>query len=79
MTHLFRMHATLSHAHDAQDYFRDLSLEDLHLLAPGLRDPSRDDAFTMPFLGRGRGAGGKAAVRGALGHCFERAQRNRVA
>ena len=49
-----------------QDYFRDLTVEDFQLLVPELMDPSKDDAFTVPFLGRERSSKGAGRTgRGA--------------
>ena len=47
-------------AHSNQDYFRDLTPEDFRQLVPDLMDPSRDDALTVPYLGRERPVEGRA-------------------
>ncbi|KAG1679166.1 hypothetical protein FOA52_000522 [Chlamydomonas sp. UWO 241] len=48
-----------------EDYFRDLSSEDFHLLLPRVLDASQDDALTVPFLGRERENGSEKLGRGA--------------
>ncbi len=35
----------------AQDYFRDITQEDVRALMPVFIDPSLDEALTVPFLG----------------------------
>ncbi|GAX72793.1 hypothetical protein CEUSTIGMA_g248.t1 [Chlamydomonas eustigma] len=35
-----------------EDYFRDLTPDDFHLLKPIALEPDKDDALTVPFLGR---------------------------
>jgi hypothetical protein len=39
-----------------QDYFRDLTPDDFQLLKPTTMELEKDDALTVPFLGRENGA-----------------------
>ena len=50
-----------------EDYFRELTQEDLLLLVPHCLDPSEDEALYVPFLGREPGQQQQAEEKPATG------------